>query len=195
MATADLLSGAGRRGPVASPFLQRASLGASVGASSLNNNYAEEADKSSHCGTKNGDLRPTRGVPQGRDVSATAPLTVKLIATVGPTTTVETNVEAADGEDPPADLTWAWDDVSGAQLDPTEVKKVTAVEMEHVVKKEVWVPISRATARANGWKVVPTRWIDISKGDKQNPVHRSRFVAKEFNTGAQEGLFAATHPL
>ena len=120
---------------------------------------------------------------------------VKHIATVGPTTVLETNVDAADDHDPSADLTWAWDDVSGAELDVNEVKKARAVEMDHVAKKEVWTPITRATAQANGWKVVPTRWIDINKGDRENPVHRSRFVAKEFNTGSMDGLFAATPPL
>ena len=67
--------------------------------------------------------------------------------------------------------------------------------MAHVEKKQVWREIPRATARANGWKVVPTRWIDVNKGDLQRPNYRSRFVAKEFNTGPQEGLFAATPPL
>ena len=67
-------------------------------------------------------------MPPGRDVRAPAPLEVKLIATVGPTTVVETNVEAADGEDPPADLTWAWDDVSGAELDANEVKRARALD-------------------------------------------------------------------
>ena len=35
-------------------------------------------------------------------------------------------------------------------------------------------------------------WIDISKGDKTNPIYHSRFVGKEFNDGKEEGLFAAT---
>ena len=40
-----------------------------------------------------------------------------------------------------------------------------------------------------------TRWIDINKGDTENVNIRSRFVAKEFNTGEEAGLFAATPPL
>ena len=39
------------------------------------------------------------------------------------------------------------------------------------------------------------RWIDINKGDKARPNLRSRYVAKEFNDGEQEGLFASTPPL
>ncbi len=34
-----------------------------------------------------------------------------------------------------------------------------------------------------------------TRGDQNNPVYRSRFVAKEFNTGKDAGLFAATPPL
>ena len=40
-----------------------------------------------------------------------------------------------------------------------------------------------------------SRWIDINKGDDQNPNYRSRMVGKEFNDGVLEGLFAATPPL
>ena len=40
-----------------------------------------------------------------------------------------------------------------------------------------------------------TRWIDIDEGDADTPNYRSRLVAKEFNDGAGEGLFASTPPL
>ena len=40
-----------------------------------------------------------------------------------------------------------------------------------------------------------TRWIDINKGDDENPNYRSRMVGKEFNTGEMDGLFAGTPPL
>ena len=46
-----------------------------------------------------------------------------------------------------------------------------------------------------GLKIIKTRWIDINKGDKENPDIRSRLVAKEFNNEEQDGLFAATPPL
>ena len=55
--------------------------------------------------------------------------------------------------------------------------------------------IPRTLAQRNSWKIIPTRWIDINKGDDQQPNYRSRLVAKEFNTGSAEGLFAATPPL
>ena len=65
----------------------------------------------------------------------------------------------------------------------------------YVAKMCVWVKVSRKAAATNGWKGIPTRWIDINKGDVERPKYRSRLVAKEFNTGAAEGLFAATPPL
>lgn len=90
---------------------------------------------------------------------------------------------------------WAWDDVSGQALDAEEVTKARAKEMTYISDKQVWRKIPRSAAQRNGWRIIPTRWIDINKGSAQDPCYRSRLVAKEFNTGAQEGLFAATPPL
>ena len=42
---------------------------------------------------------------------------------------------------------------------------------------------------------IATRWMDVNKGDRQNPNYHSKLVAKEFNIGAADGLFAATPPL
>ena len=98
-------------------------------------------------------------------------------------------------EEEPQPSFWAWDDVSGETLDPTEVRQARQVEMDYVYSRKVWRRVPRALAVRNGWKVIPTRWIDTNKGDSVNPNYRSRLVAKEFNTGTQEGLFAATPPL
>ena len=55
--------------------------------------------------------------------------------------------------------------------------------------------IPRTQAARNKWKVVQVRWIDINKGDDENPNYRSRLVGKEFNNEPMEGLFAGTPPL
>ena len=89
----------------------------------------------------------------------------------------------------------AWDDVTGEELDRSEVMKARAKEMGYIHEKKVWERMSRKRAIALGWKIVKTRWIDINKGDWENPNFRSRFVAKEFNDGVAEGLFASTPPL
>ena len=59
----------------------------------------------------------------------------------------------------------------------------------------VYDKIPRALAARKGWKIIKTRWIDINKGDDDNPNYRSRLVGKEFNTGPIDGLFAGTPPL
>ena len=89
----------------------------------------------------------------------------------------------------------AWDDASGQELDPTMVAAARATELQYVQDKNVWTRMPRAEALRRGLKIVGTKWIDINKGDSHSPVYRSRFVAKEYNTGPGEGLFAATPPL
>ena len=73
----------------------------------------------------------------------------------------------------------AWDDVTGEPLDPTDVKKARTTSISYVRMKRVWVKIPRSEAIRKGWKMIKTRWIDINKGDKQNPLHRSSFVGKD----------------
>ena len=60
---------------------------------------------------------------------------------------------------------------------------------------KVWTKIPRRMAQARGWKMIKTRWIDINKGDDENPVYRSRLVGNEFNNEAMDGIFAGTPPL
>ena len=80
-------------------------------------------------------------------------------------------------------------------MDPEGVKIARRLEIKHVHDKRVWKKISRRLAQQNGYKIIKTRWIDINKGDDESPNYRSRFVAKEFNTGDQDGLFASTPPI
>ena len=89
----------------------------------------------------------------------------------------------------------AWDDVTGKALHPKAVRQARLKEMKYVKEKEVWQPISQDEARRRGWMVVKTRRIDFNKGDEDTPNYWSRLVAKEFNDGAGEGLFASTPPL
>ena len=81
------------------------------------------------------------------------------------------------------------------KLEADKVKEARDKEIQYIKEKEVWVKIPRAQARAMGIKVIGTKWIDINKGDDENPNYRSRFVAKEFNNTQMDGLFAATPPL
>ena len=90
---------------------------------------------------------------------------------------------------------YAFDDVTGEVLDPKKVMEARAKEIAYIRQKKVWRKIRRSEAIQKGWKIVKTRWIDVNKGDKFNPNYRSRFVAKEYNEGEGEGLFASTPPL
>ena len=56
------------------------------------------------------------------------------------------------------------------------------------------VPIQQCYERT-GKAPISTRWIDINKGDQENPNYRSRLVAREINTYKRDDLFAATPPL
>ena len=51
-------------------------------------------------------------------------------------------------------------------------------EVEYLHGKQVYEKVPRATAERNRWKVIKTRWIDINKGDEENPTYRSRLVGK-----------------
>ena len=51
------------------------------------------------------------------------------------------------------------------------------------------------SVRTGKGKVIKGRWIDTNKGDSIKPDYRSRFVGKEFNTGVDAALYAATPPL
>ena len=89
----------------------------------------------------------------------------------------------------------AWDDLTGMKLHAGKVTEARGKEIECIKDKGVWTKIPRQMAIAKGWKIVKTRWIDINKGNGENPVYRSRLVGKEFNDGDMDGIFAGTPPL
>ena len=89
----------------------------------------------------------------------------------------------------------AWDDVSGKELDGKGVQRARMKEIGYVRDKKVWMKITRKEAQRRGIKIIQTKWIDIDKGDEDNPNYRSRLVGKEFNVDRQMGLFAAPPPL
>ena len=90
---------------------------------------------------------------------------------------------------------WACDDVTSAKLDPKLVKEARQLEMAYFEAMKVYERVPRSVQRACGGKVIKTRWIDINKGDARRPNYRSRLVGKEFNTYADDSLYAATPPL
>ena len=70
--------------------------------------------------------------------------------------------------------TAAWDDITGAPLDPARVMEARRLEIEYADRKPVWRKISRKTAKSQGWKIARSRWIDTNKADEEDPEYRSR---------------------
>ena len=129
-------------------------------------------------------------------------MNLKTIAVVQATDTVVDESKRQRGirhEEDSDENAWllgiAWDDVIGALLDPREVRKAQLKEVDYLHEKHVYTKISRAEAQRRGIKILPTRWVDVNKGDAINTHHRSRFVAMEFITTKLDGLFASTPPL
>ena len=101
-------------------------------------------------------------------------------------------VEQDDG----AEFVSAYDDVSGAPLDPAKVYEAKKEEVKFIRDMKLYheVPIKECWERI-GKIPITTKWIDINKGDNVNPKYRSRNVAREIARSKQDGLFAATPPL
>ena len=90
----------------------------------------------------------------------------------------------------------SWDDVSGSPLDVRLLREARAVEMEFFSKMGVWAEkLPKRVVKSRGGKIIPGRWVDANKGDAARPVFRARSVGKEFNTGVDPTLYAATPPL
>ena len=101
-------------------------------------------------------------------------------------------VEEEEGEQ----LYEAFDDVFGAMLDLKKVQRARMEEVEYVRTMRLYdkVPITECRRRT-GKDPITVRWIDINKGDENQPNYRSRLVAREINTYNRDDLFAATPPL
>ena len=88
-----------------------------------------------------------------------------------------------------------FDDVTGQSLDSDRAKEARKLEMQFFRNMKVYEKVPRWMAARDGCKVITTRWLDINKGDQQNPNYRSRLVGREIRTDSRLDLFAATPPL
>ena len=75
-----------------------------------------------------------------------------------------------------------YDDISGLPLSSEGVRRARREEM-HVFST---FPVYTKVPLDSSWQVtgkgpIGTRWIDINKGDEDNPELRSRLVGQEFN--------------
>jgi len=90
------------------------------------------------------------------------------------------------------------DDISGGALDPKLVAAARREEIQGARKHNVFtkVPISECWEQTNA-PPIDTRWVDINKGDNENPDIRCRWVGREFRGSDRDrdDLYAATPPL
>ena len=108
---------------------------------------------------------------------------------------IKTKYKTIEEDDEP-EMQMAWDDVSGAALDPKAVIKARQEEVEYVRKMGLYTKVPKSECiKETGRSPISVRWIDINNGDVDQPNYRSRLVAREINTHKREDLFAATPPL
>ena len=89
----------------------------------------------------------------------------------------------------------AYDDLTGDVLDPELMKKARKEEIEYFRQMGVYDKVKiEESLKVTGKAPIAVRWVDVNKGDSANPKYRSRLVAKEFNTGVNHDLYAATPP-
>ena len=122
-----------------------------------------------------------------------------------PIMSVEEMVQAAKSEkdqDPSealhemyGDNVVAHDDLNGEKLEPLLMAAARREEIKYFKEMGVYdkVPIEESWTET-GKAPIAVRWVDVNKGDSKNPKYRSRLVAKEFNTGVNPDLYAATPP-
>ena len=91
--------------------------------------------------------------------------------------------------------TVAWDDQSGAWLQPELMAKARREEIAYFKAMNVYrkVPLTKCW-EVTGKDPIAVRWVDINKGDTNHPDYRSRLVAKEFRVDVRPDLYAATPP-
>jgi hypothetical protein len=103
---------------------------------------------------------------------------------------------AADSSHDDDEKDVAWDDVSGAALKPELVRQARKSEMEYFERMKVYKKVLKKKCyEMTGKAPIGVRWIDVNKQDDENPLYRSRLVAKDFNNYKDPDLFTATPPL
>ena len=82
--------------------------------------------------------------------------------------------------------------MTGVELDPGMVAKAREEELLTADKMGLYDVVDlKECWQRTGKPPISTRWIDINKGDEQNPIMRSRWVARQFRDGDLDGCFAA----
>ena len=88
------------------------------------------------------------------------------------------------------------DDLTGQPLDPELCRIARKAELDYFRSKGVWSvrPIQEAW-KLTGRPPISVRWVEVNKGDDENPKYRSRLVAREIRMAGEDAIFAPTPPL
>ena len=88
------------------------------------------------------------------------------------------------------------DAVTGQPLVKELVMAARAKELSYFDEKGVWRKRPREEAfQRTGKGPITVRWIDVNKGDDDEPNYRSRLVAREIRKNGEDPIFAPTPPL
>ena len=84
------------------------------------------------------------------------------------------------------------DDVPGRPLDKRMAIQARTAEMQFFRKMSVYTTVDRSTVQG---KIITTRWLDVNKGDDDDPDYRARLVGREIKKEQRLDLFAPTPPI
>ena len=96
------------------------------------------------------------------------------------------------------ELDVAWDDVNGGELDKRKVDEARREEVKYMQARGLWKVVAEEDSWvATGAAPISVKWVDTNKGSLEEPMIRSRLVARDFRSKDRdrEDLFAATPPL
>ena len=88
------------------------------------------------------------------------------------------------------------DDITGQPLKPELCRIARKKELDYFHSKGVWSMRSMQEAwKLTGRPPISVRWVEVNKGDDDNPNYRSRLVAREIRMAGEDSIFAPTPPL
>ena len=89
-----------------------------------------------------------------------------------------------------------WDAITGMKLDSKLVRMAQAEEVQYYRSMKVYTKVDRSVAFSKtGRAPIKVRWVDHNKGTDEEPMIRSRLVAKEIKVCDKPELLTATPPL
>ena len=90
------------------------------------------------------------------------------------------------------------DDLTGQVLRDDLVRAARLKELDYFNRKGVWLKVPHQRARQRtGRQPISVRWVDVNKGDEQDPNYRSRLVARQIKAMDRSGqnFFAPAPPI